>query len=157
MRGVYDRVGCLFGPAMPTVQGLHQGFPEGKIQAQTLAQAVPATTRLDSSDTPGWSVYMVPEGAGAQTLVFEVQAEGAQLLYFPRANGADSSVEVAVLDAGKTSPLARLTGKPGVWTPIGARWTIPLACFHRDRPILLQVTLAGPWAQLWVRNGSAFF
>jgi hypothetical protein len=161
LRGAYDRLACVFGPRMPAVQGLHQGFPEGKAQAQALAQmlaqADPAAVRLDPSDTPGWSVYTVPEGATSQTLVFEVQAAGEELLYFPRASGPDSSVEVAVLDGAKPRPLARLAGKPDVWTPIGARWAIPLACFDQGKPLRLQVTLTGPWAQLWVRDKAVFF
>jgi hypothetical protein len=142
---------------MPAVQGLYQGFTETTAPQQTLVHADPSQVSIDATDTPGWNVYTVPKGASSQTLVFEVRTAGAELLYYPRASGADSFVDMAILDGSKPRSLARLSGKTGVWTPIGARWTIPLACFSRDTPLHLQVTLGGPWAQLWVRGKEAFF
>ena len=100
---------------------------------------------------------MVPEGAASQTLVFEVQAEGNELIFFPRVSGQDGSVAVSVLEGNRSKPLARLDGKPGEWTPISARWSIPLACLDQGKPILLKVTLTGPWAQLWIKDNAAFF
>jgi len=157
LREAYEHLTCFFGPNMPSIQGLQQEFVQGKPPAQALVQASPAGTRREGSDTPGWTLYTVPEGAEAQTLVFDVQADKEQLVFYPRVSGAESSVEVAVLTGGKPRPLARLTGKPGIWTPVSAQWTIPMTCFERDRPLRLQVTLTGPWAQLWTKDGAAFF
>lgn len=157
LRALYDRIGCMAGREGVVPQGLHQGFVDGTAPAQRLVQAMPPSVREEATDTPGWRLLSVPEGVTAQTLIYEVQPEGDALTFFPRASGAESAVEVAVLRGGKLKPVARLAGKPGVWSPVSARWSIPLKCFDRDGPITFQVTLTGPWAQLWTRGGAAFF
>ena len=167
LRSVYERLECFglpVGRESVLVQGMQQGFAQDEAPQQRLVLTSPGTPRLEPTDTPGWSAYTVAEGASSHIYVFEVHASGAVLTFFPRVSGPDSSVEVAALpdglaDApgGKAVPLARLSGKPGEWTPISARWSIPLLCLGTDRPLLFRVTLTGPWAQLWVRDGAAFF
>jgi len=157
LKGLAKRVECLAGVRAVTVQGISQGFPAGKAPAQQLVQASPQATRLEKTDTPGWTHYAVPEGAATQTLVFAVEPQGESLTFFPRASGEASRVEAAVMDGGKPDSITVLAGKPDVWTPIGARWTLSLECVRRGAPVTVRVTLSGPWAQLWVRNGEAFF
>ena len=162
LRSHYQRLGCLglpVGGQPALMQGLDQGFIQGA-PPQRLLSVSPGGSRLESTDTPGWSLYTVAEGMASQMFIFEVQASGESLTFFPRVSGADSSVEVTALkggDKGKAVPLARLAGKAGEWSHISARWSVPLMCLDRDKPIMLRVTLTGPWAQLWVRDGAAFF
>lgn len=162
LRSHYQRLGCLglpVGGRPALVQGLDQGFLQSA-PPQRLLSVTPGGPRLETTDTPGWSMYTVAEGTASQTFIFELQASGESLTFFPRASGADSSVEVAAFksgDSGNAAPLARLAGKAGEWSPISARWSVPLFCLDRDRPIRLRVTLTGPWAQLWVKDGAAFF
>ncbi len=162
LRSHYQRLGCLglpVGGQSPLVQGLEQGFLQSA-PPQRLLSVSPGSPRLETTDTPGWSLYTVADATASQNFIFEVQASGESLTFFPRVSGADSSVEVAALKSGdsdKAVPLARLAGKAGEWSPISARWSVPLLCLDRDKPIMLRVTLTGPWAQLWVRDGAAFF
>jgi hypothetical protein len=93
-----------------------------------------------------------------------VRTAGNALTFFPRASGGDSAVEAAAFADGadigaaaKPAASARLQGKAGEWSPISARWTLPLTCLNRGEPPRVRVTLQGPWAQLWVRDGAAFF
>ena len=157
LKPLYARMGCMAGRDTVVLQGLHQGFALGKAPGQRLVEASPPTIRDEATDAPGWRLLTVPESATTQTLVYEVQTEGDVLTFYPRASGAESAVEVAVLRGGKLRAVARLAGKPGVWSPVSARWSIPLECLDRDGPIAFQVTLTGPWAQLWTRDGAAFF
>jgi len=148
-----------WGGQSALVQGLDQGFLQDA-PPQRLVSVSPGGPRQETTDTPGWSLYTVAEGTASQTFIFEVQASGESLTFFPRVSGVDSSVEVAAAksgDSGKAAPLARLAGKAGEWSPISARWSVPLYCLVRDRPIMLRVTLTGPWAQLWIKDGAAFF
>jgi len=162
LRSHYQRLGCLglpVGGQSALVQGLDQGFLQGA-PPQRLLSVSQGGPRLEATDTPGWSLYTVAEAMMSQSFIFEVQASGESLTFFPRVSGAESSVEVAALrgsEKGKAIPLARLAGKAGEWSPISARWSVPLLCLDRDKPIMLRVTLTGPWAQLWVRDGAAFF
>lgn len=162
LRSQYQRLGCL-GLPVGGQPGLRQGLDQGFLQGappQRLLSVSPGGPRLETTDTPGWNLYTVAEGTASQTFIFEVQASGESLTFFPRVSGADSSVEVAAFknsDINKTAPLAMLAGKVGEWSPISARWSVPLLCLDRDKPIRLRVTLTGPWAQLWVRDGAAFF
>jgi hypothetical protein len=157
LRPMMERLACAFGPREAAFQGLHQGFADQTPPPQTLVSATPAGTRRGDAADAGWEALTVPEGGQTQVMIFDVRAETDKLTFFPRVSGAESFVAVAVVRAGKTVELARLTGKPEVWTPIGARWVLPLACLDRDAPIRFQVTLSGPWAQLWTRQGKAFF
>jgi hypothetical protein len=157
LKALYDQLSCMAGKEAAVLQGLHQGFAEGAAPPQRMVKGSPQSVRDEATDTPGWRLLAVPEGATALVLYYEVQPQGDMLTFFPRASGAESAVEVAVLRGGKLKPVARLAGKPGVWSPISARWSIPLVCLDRDRPITFQVTLTGPWAQLWTRDKAAFF
>lgn len=156
-RPVVERLACFFGPREVAFQGLHQGFPDAPAPPQMLVSVTSDPARRGDSIEPGWEALTVPEGAASQVLVFDVLPGSDRLLFFPRVSGEKSSVAVAAFRGGKPVELARLTGSADVWTPIGARWTLPLACFERDAPVRIQVTLTGPWAQLWTRQGKAFF
>lgn len=162
LRSHYQRLGCLglpVGGQSALVQGLDQGFLQSA-PPQRLVSVSPGDPRQETTDTPGWSMYTVAEGTASQTFIFEVRTSAETLTFFPRVSGADSSVEVGASksdDSGKTVPLAKLAGKAGEWSPISARWSVPLLCLDRHRPIMLRVTLTGPWAQLWVKDGAAFF
>lgn len=157
LKGALKRLECMAGRQPVLVQGLHQGFAQGRAPAQRLLGASPEALRLETTDTPGWSQYAVPEGASAQVLTFEVRAAGEELVFYPRASGVESSVEAVLMDGDKAGPAVRLSGSKDQWSPMGARWTIPLSCADRDRPLVVRVTLKGPWAQLWTRGSEAFF
>jgi len=157
LKTFYDQLGCIAGKQAAVLQGLHQGFTEGPAPRQRMVKASLSSLRDEETDTPGWRLLAVPEEATSVTLLYEVHPQGNTLTFFPRASGSESAVEVAVLRGGKLKPVARLAGKPGVWSPISARWSIPLECLDRDGPITFQVTLTGPWAQLWTRDKAAFF
>lgn len=122
LRSHYQRLGCLglpVGGQSTLVQGLEQGFLQSA-PPQRLLTVSPDGPRLENTDTPGWNLYTVADGTTSQTFIFEVQVSGESLTFFPRASGADSSVEVAALkggDKGKAIPLARLAGKAGEWSP----------------------------------------
>lgn len=157
LKALYDRIGCMAGRQTTVLQGLHQGFAEGDAPPQRLVQALPQSVRDEATDTPGWRLLAVPEGATTLTLLYDVQPRSGMLTFYPRASGAESAVEVSVVRGGKLKPVTKLTGKPGAWSPISARWSISLDCLDRDGPITFQVTLTGPWAQLWTKDGAAFF
>lgn len=171
LKPLVQRLECLLGWRPNLTQGLEQRFPEGSAVAQRLvepsASESPAGAGLrdEATDTPGWRQYMVPEGKASQTLVFQVETDREELLFLPRASGPDSGVEVAVLSrategataGAKGVSLVAMRGKQEAWTPISALYRIPLACQDRDKPLVLRVTLSGPWAQLWHKDGQVFF
>ena len=167
LKPLAQRLECLVGWRQELTQGIEQRFPEASAVAQQMvephASASPAGAGLrdEATDTPGWRQYMVPEGQASLALVFQVETDREELLFLPRASGPDSGVEVAVLSgvtaAAKAVPLAAMHGKQGAWTPISALYRIPLACQDRDKPLTLRVTLSGPWAQLWHKEGQVFF
>lgn len=155
LKGIVRDLECLTGRREPLVQGLEQGFVSHPGVEQRLATPCPA--RDEATDIPGWRVYTVPEGQTVVDLVFTVQTDRDAVLFFPRANGRNSSVEVAVLAGGKAEPLTVLRGPDEAWTPVSARYAVSLRCLERGRPLVLRVRLTGPWAQLWHKDGQVFF
>ena len=151
-----QRAGCLLNWRPNLMQGIEQRFPGPSEVVQRMVDR-PSILRDEATDTPGWRQYAVAPGQTSQVLEFEVRTGREELLFLPRASGRDSGVEVAAIAAGKAERVFAMRGNDTAWTPISALYRIGLACQERDAPLTLRVTLFGPWAQLWHKDGQVFF
>jgi hypothetical protein len=103
---------------------------------------------------PGWKVLTPDSHDKSVNIRLSVSAEEGRALFFPRVGGG-SFVGVRTLDSGVPGPESfRLTGLHGGWTPIAAQYPLSLPV-GKNREV--EITLSGPWAQLWVYGGAALF
>ena len=103
---------------------------------------------------PGWKVLTPDTQDKPVAIRIKVSSAQARTIFYPRVGGG-SFVGVRVLEPGGPEPESfRLTGLHGEWTPIAAQYPLSLPSGQARE---VEITLSGPWAQLWVYGGAALF
>jgi hypothetical protein len=111
---------------------------------------------------PGWAAMTVRDKARGGRFRLRVTRDRAWMLYYPRANGPDSGVEVFVEKDGQVRKLAGMTGSGVGWSDIGARHPVNIGCVfdgYKAEPfaVELEFILHGPSAQVWAKDGAVLF
>lgn len=108
-----------------------------------------------TEEVPGWTVLTPADPQKPATLRIKVSPDAGGAVFFPRVEGLGSSVGARLSGSGEESlELFKLQGLPDRWTPIGARYVLPVP---QGRDTEVEITLSGPWAQLWTRGGAVAF
>jgi len=125
-------------------------IPLAHQSAEFPPQGLKATEEL-----PGWIVLTPSDPNTPATVRLKVTLGEEGAIFYPRVEGLDSTVVARLTSPGQDpKELLKLQGLPGRWTPIGARYTLPMT---QGQECEVAVTLSGPWAQLWTRDGSVVF
>ncbi|WP_428564747.1 MAG: hypothetical protein ACP59X_02785 [Solidesulfovibrio sp. DCME] len=111
---------------------------------------------------PGWLALTCKDKARTGRFRLKVLRDRAWMLYYPRANGTDSGVEVFVKKDGQVRKLSGMTGSGAGWSDIGAQHGVNIGCvFDGDRAesftVELEFVLRGPSAQVWAKDGAVVF
>lgn len=105
-----------------------------------------------SEEAPGWGTVRPKSQTSDASLTYEVEDSNGPVFY-PRV-GEGSTVFVYLLEpGGGRRELVKLPGRTGAWTPLSAKYPLPLP----RGTSRIEIVLQGPWAQLWVRDGAAVF
>jgi len=103
-------------------------------------------------EVSGWSTVRPQSPENEASLTYEID-DAVDVVFYPRVGGG-SSVRVYLLEpGGGRRELFKLPGKAGTWTPLAEKYPLLLPG-GKSR---VEVVLQGPWAQLWVRGGTAVF
>lgn len=105
-----------------------------------------------SEEAPGWSTVRPQSQTSEASLTYEVE-DSPGAMFYPRVGGG-STVFVYLLEpGGGRRELIKLPGRTGAWTPLAGKYPLPLP----RGTSRIEFVLQGPWAQLWVRDGTAVF
>ena len=131
------------------------------LRCSNIDQTFDASGAVDApSPEPGWDI-LAPQGEKAAIRV-TLRKSADKALFYPRLSGADASIAVYETVGPFRRELFRLSGAPSGWTPMGAQFSVCLACVENgwsdeEFAVTLDIELVGKNTQLWHKGSTIFF
>ena len=120
--------------------------------------------REERGEVEGWVKITAADPAKEATVVvgFKKTPGQRRVVFYPRVSGEGSEVTVHE-DVRAPGLLFLLRGQPGVWSPLGGQYPFNFLCLEYGFQIRksfearVVITLRGPGAQVWQKDGLVFF
>ncbi len=146
---------CAFSRGPGEAVFTHEKFITQSAFEQSLAKGENAAD--EPAEIPGWRIYRPADPGQPARILLTLTGPEEEAIFFPRLEGEGAFIAVSALKDGESSPVFRLAGAPGAWTPISAQYPVNLACYRENGRVNLEITLSGRWTQLWHKDNRIFF
>lgn len=109
-----------------------------------------------------WRVFSPASPGEPAVLRVTVKKDRDVVFFYPRLEGADSSVVVYAEDGPGLRRLFALQGKKGLWTEMGRQYVLdlrsaPYGWVRKDVDVKLTIVLTGKWSQVWHLGSAVLF
>jgi len=152
---------CQWTNVYESRQRVHTKLLDCSNVQQKIVQ-VDDSLQLQKADVDGWNVYSVKNGSKFGSIAIDILKDRDQLIYFPRLPSGHSRVVVYDITNGARKVVETITNESAAWMPIGLQSHLCTQCFRYsgilyDVNLQIEIQLIGTNAQLWVKDGRAFF
>jgi hypothetical protein len=116
------------------------------------------------AEQPGWRVLTPRDKTLPAKVRLKIKWERDRMVFFPRVSGPGDSVKVyqiTGIDYDRRL-MFTLRGDASGWSPVGGQFEVNLGCavapvYGQVFDVVLEIEMAGPWAQVWLKDGQIFF
>jgi hypothetical protein len=122
--------------------------------------SVPLVANDTSTGEPGWR--MITADRDGATVRVTLRKGADRVVFYPRVFGDNAKITINEPVGRYRRLLFSLTGRDGVWTPVGTQYGLCLSCVENgwsseEFPVTLDITLSSRGAQLWHKDDIVFF
>lgn len=116
----------------------------------------------NEESSAAWNIFSPAVPGTPGILRITVKKDRDVFVFFPRLEGAESSVTVYAEDDPYQRRLFTLRGKDGQWTEMGRQYVLDLRCApygwsRKDVDVKLVIIMTGKWSQIWHLGSAVLF
>lgn len=129
---------------------------------QTILHDFDNKITVKQSEYLGWNFITLEQNEPTGSFRIKVKFERDKLVFFPRANSQNDTINVYEIVDDQRLPLFIFRGNDKGWSPVGSQYELKLGCLKEAflqnvYTCVLEIELSGPYCQIWIKDNSVFF